>query len=314
MSTISITKVTVAGGSGAVGPPIIQALLDAKYEVTVLSRESSSAKFPPDVRVIKTDYSLPSLVEALRGQHAVVSTISTYSLAQQAVLIDAAVEAGVKRFLPSEYGVDSAIPEFGDLGIEPGKVKQDTVAYLRTKEHRGLTWSALIVGAFFDWSFNAFPGLLGFNIPSRRITLYDGGDVPFEATNLAQIGRAVAAILSDKHLEGTTNQYVYVNSCTVTQNQLLKMFEEVSGLKFEVSHATFDDMHKSSLEKINSDPAKGQVWTQGVMEGIFIIMLNYKGLNEYSKHREIWNKRLGLPDEDAMQTIKDVCTSLESSH
>ncbi|KIX02351.1 uncharacterized protein Z518_08292 [Rhinocladiella mackenziei CBS 650.93] len=305
MSTKAIKKVAVVGGSGATGPPVVQALLQAQFEVSVLSRESSTATFPEGVKVIKTNYSHNSLVAALKGQEAVVSTISTFSLAPQIAIIDAAIEAGVRRFLPSEFGVDTSSRALGEGGLPPALTKTETVAYLKSKESTGMTWTAVIVGAFFDWSF-AKPITLGWNLPENTATIFDGGDIEFEATNLAQIGRAVAAILSAQHMDKTANQYVYINSFTTTQNEMLKIFEKLGGKKYQVKHVKADDFNKSALEKMQSDPDQGKVWTQGVLEAIVLIMMNYRGFCQYSKTKGLWNKRLGLPEENPEDTIREV--------
>lgn len=73
------------------------------FDITVLTRESSTHKFPEEVKVVKVDYTnLESLTKALEGQDALVSAVATLAVPSQRMLIDAAVEAGVKRIIPSE--------------------------------------------------------------------------------------------------------------------------------------------------------------------------------------------------------------------
>ena len=145
-----IKNVIVIGGSGNVGQLIVSSLLAAKFTVSVLTRSTSTATFPANVSVHKTDYSDSSLIGAFKGQDAIVSAIATYSTTQQKAIIDAAVAAGVKRFLPSEYGVDTARPEIYEC-LPPAVMKQEVVEYLKTKEKDGLSWTAICVGAWFDW-------------------------------------------------------------------------------------------------------------------------------------------------------------------
>ena len=121
--------------------------------MTAFSRANSSATFPPGVAVKKVDYdSLESLKEALEGQDAVVSAIATVAVGSQNVLIDAAVQAGVKRFLPSEFGLNTRIVEGTAIGkILQGKIK--TVDYLdeKSKENPSFTWTGVASGLFLDW-------------------------------------------------------------------------------------------------------------------------------------------------------------------
>jgi NAD(P)H-binding len=119
-------------------------LLSANFQVSVLSRISPTAAFLDEVNVIETDYSHDSLIQAFQGQDGVVSILSTYSVAKPAAIIDVAIAAGVRRFLPSEYGADSSTPAIGEGGLEPGLIKHETAGYLKFKEHRGLTWTALV--------------------------------------------------------------------------------------------------------------------------------------------------------------------------
>lgn len=58
---------------------------------------------------MKTDFSPESLQRALSGQDAVVSMIPIVALAEQQKLVEAALAAGVKLFVPSEYGSDSTV-------------------------------------------------------------------------------------------------------------------------------------------------------------------------------------------------------------
>ncbi len=120
--------------------------------MSALTRASSKSTFPPEIVVHKTDYTESSLLAAFKDQDAIVSAIATFSTTLQKTIIDAAVKAGVKRFLPSEYGVDTARSEIEDY-LPPALMKQEVVQYLRTKESAGLSWTAICVGAWFDWVY-----------------------------------------------------------------------------------------------------------------------------------------------------------------
>ncbi|EWZ46039.1 hypothetical protein AU210_005588 [Fusarium oxysporum f. sp. radicis-cucumerinum] len=64
--------------------------------------------FPEDVVVERVDLSSNrTLVEAVEGQDAVVSTVSDEAFAAQKLFIDAAISAQVKCFIPSEIDVDT---------------------------------------------------------------------------------------------------------------------------------------------------------------------------------------------------------------
>lgn len=98
--------------SGNIGAGVLPLLLKSGLDITVLSREGSSATFPKEAKVIKSDFSKESLFQALKGQDAVVSMLPIIALGEQAKVAEAAVKAGVKKFIPSEYGSDSSVGDF----------------------------------------------------------------------------------------------------------------------------------------------------------------------------------------------------------
>ena len=84
-------------------------LLKSNFNVTVVTRGTSSAKFPTGTKIAKSDFSLGSLTEVFNDQDAVISMLPIIALSDQGVVIDAAIAAGVKRFIPSKYGSDSMV-------------------------------------------------------------------------------------------------------------------------------------------------------------------------------------------------------------
>jgi hypothetical protein len=125
-------------------------LQKAGFNITTLSRNPPSFEGDNEIRVRHSDYTLPSLIEVFKGQDAVLSLISTVDVSQQETIIDAAVAAGVKRFLPSEFGSDTSVENLTEVSpvLAP---KQEVVRYLRTKEAAGLSWTALCAGSWIDW-------------------------------------------------------------------------------------------------------------------------------------------------------------------
>ena len=90
------------------------------------------------------------LVEALRNQDVVISTVGLSAQAQQYKLIDAAVDAGIKRFNPSEWGMDNA--DINNLELCPVfKGKGETTKYLKSKESATFSWTAVATSIWLDW-------------------------------------------------------------------------------------------------------------------------------------------------------------------
>ena len=149
----TLNNVILVGAGGNIGPAVLDAFLSTPgFNVSVLTRAESTTTFPSGVRIFKTDYSESSLLSAFQGQDAVVSMVAWLALVEQTKLIDAAIKAGVRRFIPSEYGHPPENTRNED--IMPSStygVKKDILAYLQQKESTGLSWTAFATGAFFDW-------------------------------------------------------------------------------------------------------------------------------------------------------------------
>lgn len=147
------TRVAVAGATGDMGLPVVEALLAAGFHVTGLTRQSSrnASKLPthPRLVVAEVDYnSISSLKAALEDHRSVVSTLASTYVGEQNPLIDAAVAAGVKRFMPSEFGSNVLNPKRNKLPVFEGKVK--THEYLKTvaTKNPGFTYILICNSAF----------------------------------------------------------------------------------------------------------------------------------------------------------------------
>lgn len=224
------------------------------FNITVLKRPSSTATFPASVKVITADLtSVDSVRQAFEGQHAVVSTVGTEGLAGQSVLIAAAVAAGVKRFLPSDFGCDmaksktAALPVFGYKLAIHKQLRQASTA------KPDFTYTLVCNNAILDWGLE-MNLLLAWK--EGKPTLFDGGDRNFSATTLASVGQAVVGVLS--HPEETKNRFVYVKDIDISQNRLLEIAKNVDPAKKweEPIYASTADAEKSSNESLAKGPMR----------------------------------------------------------
>jgi len=107
-------KIAIVGASGVLGKPLVKQLARAGYELTLISRDSAKIKEAfglLDVKFKEAEADdAQALREAFTGIDAVVSVVGSLALASQLSYIDAAVEAGVQRFIPSEFGCDTQAP------------------------------------------------------------------------------------------------------------------------------------------------------------------------------------------------------------
>ncbi|KAF9641125.1 NmrA-like protein [Lasiodiplodia theobromae] len=110
-----MVKVVVAGGSGNVAREVIDKIIaKQKHDIVPVDELAIDG-----VKCVQVDYlHKTSLVDALRGTDVVLcffaSTDQSGVVQKQKVLIDACIEAGVRRFAPSEWasGDNEGIPHY----------------------------------------------------------------------------------------------------------------------------------------------------------------------------------------------------------
>ncbi|KAH7112279.1 NmrA-like family-domain-containing protein [Dactylonectria estremocensis] len=302
--------VALVGATGNLGPAILQQLLAASLRTTVLTRIGSAHKIPVSVgsntlEVREIDYSSQSsLVSALDTIDVVISTLGFTNLfTLQKNLIDASLDAGVSRFIPSEFGNDSANPLVRQLPIFADKIKTQEYLEAKVAQNPSFSYTMCYNNSFLDWQLQ-----VGFmvNLKDHTATLYDGGDVPFSATRLSTIGKAVVAVI--ENLDVTKNTHLYFHDTAVTQKQLIEIAKRVDGKEWSTDIASTLELEKNAHRSLNSsNPAEVANASLG-----FIARAcwgaGYGG--DFSK--KINNKLLGIPQmssEDLERLIREIMIS-----
>jgi uncharacterized protein YbjT (DUF2867 family) len=238
----TIKNVALAGATGNLGVPILKALLAANYNITVLTRSASKHSFPEGVAVKEVDYSsLQSLTEALKGHDAFINSTNASAPADAMRVIDAAVAAGILRYIPPDFGMD---PECH--GLYP-IFKTKEIAYKYIKEqaaaHPSFTYTIVSNGPFFDWGLAS--GFMGIDLKNKRAGLFDGGENVHTWTNVDDIGKAVANVLA--HPEETANRTAYISTVTKSQKQVAQLAQEALPGDWDVSRAPTTEQYKEAL-------------------------------------------------------------------
>ncbi|OAA39555.1 NAD(P)-binding domain protein [Beauveria brongniartii RCEF 3172] len=245
MST-PVQNVTLVGATGNVGSIALDKLSASRHNLQVLRRLGSKSTYPASVKVVDVDFSsADALTSALQGQDVVISTLPADVASLQITLVDAAVAAGVKRFLPSEFGcnLDNAlsrqIPIFGE------KIKIQE--YLKEQAAAGrISYTFVYNGPFLDWGIqNQFV----LNVAGYKPRLLDDGNALFSATNLDTVGSALVGILD--HLDETKNRAVFLEDIKISQQRLLELAKIAAPEKpWEVSYVKVDDLVKVAGENL----------------------------------------------------------------
>jgi len=281
-----IKNVLIIGAGGNLGTHILAALLATpSLKISVLSRASSKSTFPSTANVITVPDSYPehAVVEAFKSQDAIIDSAPLTEIPQHLAFIEAAVKAGVKRFIPAEFGSKTSEPR--NIEAVPafaGKVTMRDL--LISKEHTGLTWTGVINGMFFDWGLQT--GFAGFDLKTHKATLYDEGKMPADLSLRSTIGKAVAAILADPHAYAESkNRYVAINSFHVSQLDILAALEKATGKSWEREHTSSVEASRVGKEKLS----------KGDFSGFAPAVLGLEwGRNEWAHSNGVDNRLLGL--------------------
>ncbi|KAF4771882.1 hypothetical protein N7455_008016 [Penicillium solitum] len=293
-----LKNVAIIGASGSIGKIILDGLVaSSQFEITVISRKESEATFPPGVTVLKTDYSDKDLEAAFKGKDVVISAVGATGFGEQKKFVDVAIRAGVKRFIPSEFSVNSQndavlqlLPLFGQ--------KKELIEYLKSKETDGFTWTGIATSGLFDWGLAN--GFLEFDIASHTATIWDEGNKSFTLTNQKALGEALSSALV--HPDDTRNQFLFIASVETTQKDILAALEEESGVKWTVNETTTDIQVTEAVKKLAA----------GDFSGAFSLVRatvygNTPGLHSnYAKEEKLGNDVLGLQFETVSDVVKRV--------
>lgn len=235
--------------------------------------------------VVEADYSsVENLAKILKGQDAVVSTVGPEATAGQKTIIDAAILAGVKRFIPSDFGSLTNDPKASTIPLLRGHI--DIQKYLEEKAQANkIEYTLVSPGPFLEYIFGSFPLFADF--PNKTVTLHGKGDVPFSATSLGGIGKTVAGIL--KNPGQTKNRVLFVNETVLTQARVLELAKKASsGAQWNVSTVDSAEALKTATAEFEKNPydlnSVVSLLRAAILSGQFT-----------SKYPKVDNEIVGLP-------------------
>jgi hypothetical protein len=155
-------------------------------------------------------------------------------------------------------------------------------------------------------TFKLDMGVMGWDLESYKVTIFDSGDQEFSCTNIGTVAEAIVSVLT--HENDTKNQKVYVSSFPrLTQNEVLAALERLSGRKFEVTQASTEDLAAKGEARIK----RGE-WLQGYIETVSASCYAPWGFNTFGARAEKWNAILELPKESLDDTLIQVLQQIGS--
>lgn len=160
----------------------------------------------------------------------IISTVSGGSFDEQKRIIDSAVEAGVPRFVPPEFGHDSLNEQIQNR-LPPSRERARTIEYLRQLAKDGrISWVAIATGVTLDRGI--LSGHLGFDLKWQSATLHGKEAAQFAASSYAFVGRVILAVI--EQWPDVENQYLYAAGLTTSAGEIVKGLEKSTGKSFEV--------------------------------------------------------------------------------
>lgn len=221
--------ILVAGATGNLGNKIVNALLEKGADIrAIVRRETNPEKIAQleqkGVKIFMVDMNNKSEVfNACIGVHCVVSALSGLRdviIDTQKNLLEAAIEAKVPRFIPSDYSLD-----FTNLVNGENRnldLRREFHTYLMNTPIKATT---IFNGAFMDLITAEMPLIL---FKFKRILYWGNPTVKMDLTTTYNVAEFTANVALDEN----TPRYLRIAGDSVNAHDVQKIMSNITGLKF----------------------------------------------------------------------------------
>jgi hypothetical protein len=166
---------------------------------------------------------------------------------QQIRIIDAAIAAGVKRFIPDEFSHDSLNQQIQTrIPKHAGRAKVITHLQNNARDHPGFEWTAIATGYTLDTQL--IDGNMGFDMEWYSATIHGTGTEKFAASSLQRVGRVVERAML--HWDEVKNQYIYAAGVITSANEVLRSVEKATGRDFTVGNYKVEECITEGQKRI----------------------------------------------------------------
>ena len=226
--------IALAGATGDLGFRIAQALLDRGATVRALVRPGNSKPALTTLRergasIIEVDFNdKPALTQACAGASCVVSALSGLReviVDAQTQLLDAAVAAGVPRFIPSDFAIDyTKLPDGSNRNLDLRR------EFSRRLDQAPIQATSILNGMFTDLLTGQAPVVLS---KVKRVLYWGSADQPLDFTTIADTATFTAAAA----LDPTTPRYLRVAGEVATIRDVRAAASAATGQRFGLLRA-----------------------------------------------------------------------------
>jgi nucleoside-diphosphate-sugar epimerase len=226
--------IILAGATGDLGGRIADSLLERGATVRALVRRSS----PPErverlrargAQVAEVDFgSRTGLCRACSGGACVVSALSGLRdviVEQQARLLDAAVEAGVPRFIPSDFAIDfTKLPAGANRNLDLRREFGERL------DRAPIAATSILNGMFTELLTGPAPVVL---FRFRRVVYWEDADQPLDFSTIDDVAAYTAAAA----LDPSTPRYLRIAGDQISARGLAEVATDVEGREFRLLRA-----------------------------------------------------------------------------
>ena len=172
-----------------------------------------------------------------------MSCVGSLALSVEPARVDAAAAAGVRHFIPAEYGADTLNEQVRAFPVLRQKIDVQELLVQKAAE-TGMAYTLLLTGLFLDWGME---GGMIVDVKGGRATLYDGGDSLVSLSTTNTVATAIVRCL--EHPQETQNRGVHVQDVAASQNHIIDIARKIDPDKvWEIKHASTLELEKRAQE------------------------------------------------------------------
>ena len=225
------SKILIAGGTGNLGGRIIRSLLIKGVEVHAIVRlNTPSDKIKgleeKGVKVFKVNMMDINEVSAVcAGASCVISALAGLGdviIDMQKVLLDAAIAAGVPRFIPSDYSLD--FTKFSDGENRNLDLRREFHSYL---DKTNISATTIFNGAFADMLTDQIPMIL---FKPKLILYWGNADHKMAFTTMDN----TADFTVNAALDGNSPRYLHIAGDQISAREIKAALEQLTSNKFHL--------------------------------------------------------------------------------